>query len=519
MTWKERIEADSGYGRILLNASIPKVILVVVCAAPVYIFLKLVIGRIGYPFDLEWIEGHMLAMATRVAHGLPLYPAPSLEYIPAPYFPLYFWITGALVKLFGPQFWTGRLVSALCVAASCALIFRIVRRRSGSAMAGAAAIAVFLATHEFVSDFYDLFRIDSLGLFLLILSFEFADDCEQNPFSGAAAGLALFAATLAKQNAVLFFPALAIPLLVRSRRQAVSFGAVYLLSTGLFCLIYSHATDGWFYRYTLDLVAGSPIKERYYLFHKWVFFHLPIPMAVIVAGIASRIVRKNWKILAGHVWLWFFLSSYAVSFLFRINAGGAKNSFIPLCAAAAVGAGVMLRDATDLFSTVLRNIRWMPLMRKPAAALWIFALLLSIQIAVQSPWIRRQVPTKSDHKRATAFLKMLDGLDGTYYMPGHVLPRDNTFWIHQMSWMDMGRSKWGRPIAARLAREMRDLKIDHIVSEAKSGFPPQLNWMLRFDYRQKTNLTKKFHLRMMCATPSAPGVLHARKTADIEEDL
>ena len=83
------------------TALIPTAVILLLSVVPFAVFLRLVAARINFPFDLEWIEGHMLAMATRVARGLSLYPAPSVKYIPAPYFPLYFFVTSVLVKIFG----------------------------------------------------------------------------------------------------------------------------------------------------------------------------------------------------------------------------------------------------------------------------------------------------------------------------------------------------------------------------------------------------------------------------------
>ena len=38
--------------------------------------------RIGYPFDLEWMEGAMLIHVWRMQRGLPIYVEPSLDFIP-----------------------------------------------------------------------------------------------------------------------------------------------------------------------------------------------------------------------------------------------------------------------------------------------------------------------------------------------------------------------------------------------------------------------------------------------------
>ena len=66
--------------------------------------------RLVYPFDIEWMEGGMLVHALRLEQGLPLYPAPSAEFIPYIYPPLY----PFLISLLGePSYLVGRGLSIL----------------------------------------------------------------------------------------------------------------------------------------------------------------------------------------------------------------------------------------------------------------------------------------------------------------------------------------------------------------------------------------------------------------------
>ena len=48
-----------------------------------------VVSRFPYPFGLEWMEGGILAHALRIAEGQPTYAAPSVDFIPFLYTPLY----------------------------------------------------------------------------------------------------------------------------------------------------------------------------------------------------------------------------------------------------------------------------------------------------------------------------------------------------------------------------------------------------------------------------------------------
>ena len=59
---------------------------------------RTVSGRLDYPYDLEWMEGGMLAHGARAAAGEPLYVLPTADFIPFIYPPLYPWLMGALAS-------------------------------------------------------------------------------------------------------------------------------------------------------------------------------------------------------------------------------------------------------------------------------------------------------------------------------------------------------------------------------------------------------------------------------------
>ena len=55
-------------------------------------YLAVALARIGYPYDLEWMEGGSLEHVARVLRGQPLYVPPSLEFTPYIYAPLYYYV-------------------------------------------------------------------------------------------------------------------------------------------------------------------------------------------------------------------------------------------------------------------------------------------------------------------------------------------------------------------------------------------------------------------------------------------
>ena len=62
-------------------------------------FVAIALLRIGYPFELEWMEGSMVAHIARVVAGQPLYVSPTLAFTPFAYPPLYFEVSALFARI------------------------------------------------------------------------------------------------------------------------------------------------------------------------------------------------------------------------------------------------------------------------------------------------------------------------------------------------------------------------------------------------------------------------------------
>src|SRR6185437_16781118 len=67
-----------------------------------YLFVALL--RLDYPFALEQLEGNSLVEVHRILAGQALYPAPSVEYVPDGYPPLYFYVSAAAARVLGASY-------------------------------------------------------------------------------------------------------------------------------------------------------------------------------------------------------------------------------------------------------------------------------------------------------------------------------------------------------------------------------------------------------------------------------
>ncbi|WP_322487719.1 hypothetical protein [Chloroflexus sp.] len=65
----------------------------------VTLFLWVALSRLSYPFAIEWLEGNSFLHVLRVLQGQPLYVAPSYDFIPMIYTPLYYYFLCRLRRI------------------------------------------------------------------------------------------------------------------------------------------------------------------------------------------------------------------------------------------------------------------------------------------------------------------------------------------------------------------------------------------------------------------------------------
>ncbi|MCB1155329.1 glycosyltransferase family 39 protein, partial [bacterium] len=393
----------------------PTILILILASIPVLVVARTMAARFFYPFDLEWIEGHMLSMAARVAEGKALYARPEVDYIPAPYFPLYFFVTGGLIKIFGVKYWVGRLLSIACTVGICSAIYRNVRQRSESGLVAYACVAVFVASYGLTRTWFDLVRVDMLAIFLLVLAYEHTRP-DRDLIYAVIPGIFLALSALAKQNGILFYPGIALVYLLVDWRKAAVFTGTFAGLFGGFCAVYNAMTDGWFWKYTFGLVKATPMPHRLLTVHAKIFSNFPIAMLVVLIACFTLLSRRRFREFFSDKWLAFFGIAYVVSYYFRLPAGGARNALIPICVGAAIAAGTSLPHIARSFDP--KSIRSFG----KANALWILAAALSVQLVTQAQWYKYSRPTPEQTANAERLIKTLEDLDGTYYMPSNVVP-------------------------------------------------------------------------------------------------
>lgn len=359
-----------GWVRVLTAT---RVVVVVASLVPVGVYLYVALRRLGYPYELEWLEGGAVEIVRRAADGQSLYVAPTLHYVPYPYTPLYFWVSGLVAHVTGVGFLPLRLVSVLSSVGCFAILFRLVQRETGDPVAGALAAGLFAATYEIGFTWLDIGRVDSMYLLLLLASVAAArrawaprsapaaDEPSDEPGAragrdvraGALVGVLVFAAFFTKQSGLIAMAPVLVLLVVRRRRAGVAaLGTVAALVAGS-TVVLDHMTGGWYDYYVYGELMHQGVNGKAwgrFLPHdllRPMWWAVLIGAAGLVVGARRRVLRGTWAF-----WLAVGAGLVASSFVARLHAGGAADVLIPAYAAisllAGLGYGALLSDRSSL---------------------------------------------------------------------------------------------------------------------------------------------------------------------------
>src|SRR6201996_3358613 len=211
-----------------------------------YLFVAL--SRLGYPFALESLEGNSLVEVHRILAGQPLYPAPTVRYVPDGYPPLYFYVSAAVARVLGASYLSLRLVSLVSSLACFAVLARLVQRETGSIAAGTGAAGAFAATYLVAGAWFDIGRVDSLFLALSIGGL-YAARHMRGARGAVAAGVLLAAAALTKQTGLAEVVVVTAVLLTGPRRRLAWVAALTEVTVLAGSTLVIRLADGSWYIY------------------------------------------------------------------------------------------------------------------------------------------------------------------------------------------------------------------------------------------------------------------------------
>lgn len=312
------------------------------CVAFIAVYVVVAVLRLGHAYELQWMEGGSVDHVRRLLDGRALYPQPSVDFASFAYPPLYYWVSAPVAWITGVGFLPLRLVSFAASLATMGVLAATARRMSGQWLPALVAAGLFAASFRATGAWYDVARVDSLFVLLLVSSVAVIGAAET--WRGAAAAGALLAlASLTKQTALLAAAPLLAYLVVRRPLLGVPYLAAFLLPWSIVTLVLQLTSHGWYWYSTVEMLAGHPVERS-----AWIGFPLRdiaahlAPALAVIAVVAWK-HRPPWALhlvaVAGMV---------GAAWVSRLHAGGYTDVLIPAFAGVALLGGLAVGYLRDV---------------------------------------------------------------------------------------------------------------------------------------------------------------------------
>ena len=370
-------------------------------------FFAIAAVRLPCPIELGNGEGILLDNAIRIAQGKALYVAPSLEFVPFVYMPLFSTLVASLVRLFGPALWEGRLVELVGVAGFVAVALVVVRRETRSWALALGGAGLFLMGEGLTRGGYDVIRPDGIMLMLAFAGLAVLR------FTTTARGAVIAALLTAlgffdKQHGMLFGLA-AIPwLALQDRRRFVPYTATFLAATAGGYGLLTLWLGKWFPFYTWDVPSrwSEFSLERVLLYVGGVL--LGKLAALVVPSVLAAAVVRGRRDEPGSLWAWAALAGVGTGLMATLDAYAYYHTLIPTIAAFCVLAPVAL-------DRLARRLDPGPGSRATAVA----AVVLALQFVPLLYPMHTLLPRPGAEATRRDFVARLRALPGRVLLPYH----------------------------------------------------------------------------------------------------
>jgi hypothetical protein len=390
--------------------------------AVIYIFMFIAVAllRMGYPYELEFLEGMGIDHVQRVLDGKPIYVQPSVDFVPAIYTPLYYYVSAIPAMILGNGPLPLRLVSFLATLGCMALIFSFVRKETKHSYAALLAAGLFAATYYVSGGWFDLGRIDMLFVFFL-LSAVWLLRFHRTRAGYIATGLLTMLAFLTKQTGLL--PAMFFVLYgLKMRKQ---YGWYLVISTilfiGLSTLLFDRATGGWFTFYVVTVPAKHFILPIWFIKFIPQDIFRPLPLAALFSILF--LINRGLKGAKDDLWFYLLvgLGIVAAAAAPRVKDGNYVSDLIPLYAFIAIVFGVAIPAVWEWGSEIFSHGP-ADHPERASTKLWLSAFfygILIVQLVILFYGPQNVIPKARDRAAGDALIRKLASYKGDIWLSYH----------------------------------------------------------------------------------------------------
>lgn len=447
--------------------ALPWVIVVLPALYQLYLLSTAITGRLAYPYDLEWMEGGILHHAQRIHDGRGIYVAPSIDFIPYLYTPLYPSLLAMFSGVFGISYTVGRVISLLSLVGTAVSSYfqlgslRHAHARSGPAIAGATfGLALFAAAYPFMEGWYDLVRADMMFLYIVTAALAglprwAAIGTGLRGHARVAAGATMLAlAFFTKQTGIIYVALGGMIVLVVAWRRVITYVAVAgVIGLGGTALL-QKTTDGWFWIYVRKIHAAHDFNmDRFWKSFGYILWHFPAMSIVVGAGLLVVAITRIAKgpLPRGTHPLLLWTPVFAVSTLVGAVGWGTEfahfNAYMPAFLHGGLAAGAAL---PAIFACA--RVWWSPRARADLVAT-LAALAAAVPLAITcytNVWNPHKfIPTAKDRAAGDRLIARIHAIDGDVWVPSHPWYAElagKTPYVHRMGIKDV-TARQPRPIA------------------------------------------------------------------------
>jgi hypothetical protein len=349
------------------------------------------------------MEGGQLVHSYEILAGRFPYRAPSADHIAFPYQPLYSAVVAGLGAVFGLSLPLARTVSIASTLALSALIGLAVwedtRSRRHALLAGAALLSLYAVT----GFWFDLARVDSLFMALLVGGLLAARSPGNVWRATFASAVLLVLSYKTKQLALPFFALVPPVLWARNRTAALAFVPLTLVPLAVDHAISQHASGGWFSFYVNDVPRAQPyVPALFFRFGSIAVYDIPVFLALALAGGDAALRHGPWSARLRKTWVLATGLGAAATMAAWARPGGAANNLM----------------TTYVFALVPAFVGWHRV--EAAGRPWEQALV-SVGVAGQLAWLGyvpgAQIPSRADYDAGRELVERLRAAPGPVLVP------------------------------------------------------------------------------------------------------
>lgn len=340
-----------------------------------------------FPFDYDQGEGFELMDTVLFSQGeWPYRDNDSYPFYSSNYPPLFHMVVVPLIWLFGPQYWTGRLVSWLGTLVTAVAIALAVQRESKRWWLSTLSGLAFLASN-YVYHVGPLFRqhmfmvmLETVAVVVLAATVD-REEQQQRPSTGRRLLVMalLLAAGYTKQLAYATVAAVFLFLFLRQTKRAILWAVPFAAVTGLIFWAINVATDGWWLVNTVTANLNPFIPAQAIgLYRQWANLHL----VLVVTAVLFAVYQLYFERLSLYS-LWFVVA--AVNSVTAGKWGAGESYFATAVAASCIVTGLAFGRVAEWGKR--RGVGW------ETAVLTLIPLLFLVQagklfhLPTHTPWL------------------------------------------------------------------------------------------------------------------------------------